>query len=138
MPYGALVTGQSLQNQYDSLSDPLGEARPCLPAGYGPVTGITPAPSPLPACRLATWGRQRDRAQVLQLLCPERKCQKVELDPIYKIIFFVSCCPLLSQTLAAPRELPAAELQGWRSRIQLGATARLVTPRHENLPLGEK
>lgn len=29
MPYGALVTGQSLRKQHDSLSNPLGEAQPC-------------------------------------------------------------------------------------------------------------
>lgn len=45
--------------------------------------------------------RKRSHKRFLQQLHPQSKCQKVELDPLYETIFFVSCCPLLSQARAA-------------------------------------
>lgn len=68
--------------------------------------------------------RQRNGGRFLQPLYPKSEYQKMELDPIYETISFVSCCPLLSQAGEARRGLRAAELRSWRSRMRPGATRK--------------
>lgn len=117
MPYGALVTGQSLQNQHDSLSNPLGEEHRCkamslfgmAPWRARPCPG-RPGPSPEPA----SWGTAGS-------LC--RHCTRRANVRQWNLTQFMkrSSLPLAALCCHTPRWLGEG----------CGAAARLVTAEHK-------
>lgn len=135
MPYGALVTGQSLQNQHDSLSNPPGEEHRCKAMSLFAMAPWRSRPCP---GRPRTEPRARqlgNRGQPLQALHSKSKCQTMEFDPIYETIFFASCCPLLSHAEVARRGLRCSSKAGHCGAQKNGKnpTAEVQPSRQEKL-----